>query len=148
MKRTTLIILLLVISAVIANAQTRENEVELLSSKLSIHLPTTEAANLFSDNRFIQVGLNGNVTDVNEMLGYFTRFLMNGKVMILRHEWIQITNQVSYYKFYLDPLMDANDFQYMLEMSGFKKFIYNDQEIEIQHFSNTVYSFIKSNSNQ
>lgn len=147
MKRSTLIIFLF-FAVIVANAQTHENAVEQIAAKISLHLPYTDAASLFSDERFIQVGLQGSPSEVNDMLGYFDRFLINGKAMVRQHEFVNAENQVSYYKFYLEPLTDANDFQRMLELSGFKKFIFRNQSVEIQQFSNTVYSFIKSNSKE
>lgn len=145
MKRTTLIILFLG-ALHLLNAQTNENAVQDLSSRIDLYLPSTDVANLFSEPRFIQIGLKGASNDVDEMMRYFERFLMNGSTMITSRELVTTINQISYYKIYLANLYDANDFQIMLEACGFKNFQSGNQKTDVSQFSNTIYSFLKSNA--
>jgi hypothetical protein len=130
------------------HAQSSEGEIFKITKRVKIFLPVAENANLEGADRFIQIGFLGTGTDVNELIGYMDRFVINDKDVVIRIEPSITEEMVDHYKFYLDPLYDANDFEKMLEMLGVEKFNHGTVEKEINSFSNTVYASIKSKNSK
>lgn len=147
MKKLTLISCILFGISLIYG-QTNEQEVSDLSSRLNIYTLSADFAQLEGNSRYIQIGFQGSLNDINEMVGYIDRYLMDGNDMITSVEQGVNQSSTSFYKFYLNPLYDANNFQWMLEMMGFVKFNYDSHVLLMKDFSNTVYGSIKNVKNQ
>jgi hypothetical protein len=126
------------------NAQSTEGKVFELTARVSIFLPSTDNAVLEGNERFIQIGLLGNQNDVQELAGYMDRFIVNDKDMTIKVVPTVSEEMIDYYKFYLDPLFDANNFQKMLEMLGVKRFSSGGTEYPVTDFSNRIYASIKA----
>ena len=125
-------------------AQTNEGSVFEITSRIKIFLPETDNAVLEGGERYIQIGLLGNPNDIQDLVGYMDRFMVNGKDMTLEVSATFSEEMIDYYKFYLDPLYDANNFQKMLEMLGAKKYFIGRTEYDVNTFSNTILASIKS----
>jgi hypothetical protein len=125
-------------------AQSTEGKVFEITSRVEIFLPSTNQAVLEGSERFIQIGLLGNQNDKQDLIGYIDRFIVNDKDMTLKIVPAISEEMIDYYKFYLDPLYDANNFQKMLEMLGVKKFHSAGSEHSVTEFSNMIYASIKS----
>ena len=128
--------------------QTYEGHVFEVSARVKIFLPQADAANLEGTDRYIQIGMQGAQKDVHDLVGYMDRFIVNDHDMITRAEAGISEEGIDYYKFYLDPLYDANDFQHMLEMLKITRFNAGVEERPVTDFSNLIYSFIKSKNHR
>ncbi len=125
-------------------SQSHEGYVFEIAGRINYYLPTENKAQLFGNDRYIQLGFAGYQKDVNDLTGYIDRYAINDRDMIIRVEPTQTIGSVSYYKFYLDPLYDANNFQKMLESFKITKYFIETTEFPIEGFSNTIYAFLKS----
>ncbi len=125
-------------------AQTSEGRVFELTSTVKFHLHSTDQAQLIGNERYIQMGFEGNTSDVSELIGYLDRFIVNDIDMTTQVTPTITEGVVSYYKFFLNPLYDANNFQKMMEMLQVEKYFVNGAEKQVNTFSNTVLAFVKS----
>jgi hypothetical protein len=107
-------------------------------------LPHNDVANLEGPERYIQIGLLGSKNDVNELVGFIDRFSVNDNDMVAKAEPTISEEMIDYYKFYLNPLYDANNFQQMLEMFKINQFYIGTEKHSVTEFSNTIYAHIKS----
>lgn len=143
MKKNLLSILFITISTFIFS-QTSETDVSEIAARVKIFLPATDQAQIEGANRYIQIGILGHQKDVNELVGYMDRYIINDKDMTARVEPTISEEGINYYKFYMDPLFDANNFQSMLEMFKVMKFFIGKEEHPIKGFSNTIYASLKA----
>lgn len=144
MKRLILSLLLCLLVSGISFSQTYEGYIFEISSRVKIYLPANDVAQLEGTDRYIQAGILGSQKDVDDLVGYIDRFAINDKDMIISVA-PQITEEaISYFKFYLDPLYDANNFQFMLEHFKITKYFVGTEEKPVTGFSNDVYAAIKS----
>lgn len=130
-------------------AQSNEGHLSEITSRVTLFLPIQDQANLEGNERYIQLGIAGADNDVKELVGYIERFAINDRSMTIKNgeSIFQEMNEyykINYYKFYLDPLYDANNFQQMLEMFRIKKFFIGSVEHPVKDFSNLIYASIKS----
>jgi hypothetical protein len=144
-KKLTLTICLF-FALISLQAQSSEGRVFEITSRVKIYLPETNNAVLEGNERFIQIGLLGNQTDKDELIGYMDRFVVNDKDMTIQVVSTISEEFIDYYKFYLDPLYDANDFQKMLEMLQVKTYFIGRNEYPVNTFSNTILAYIKKKS--
>lgn len=142
--KLTLIAGIFLLFQISTNAQTSEGRVYELSAKTKFYLHPTDQAQLQGAERYIHVGLAGNTADIDELVGYMDRYTVTGNDMTTQVSPTVTDAMVSYYKFYLNPLYDANNFQKMLEMLQIEKYYLGDAEKPINTFSNTILAFIKS----
>jgi hypothetical protein len=144
-KKLTLVTCIF-LSLISLKAQSSEGRIFEITSRVKIILPETDNAVLEGEERFIQIGFQGNVNDIQELVGYMDRFVVNDKDMITSVQGGVDEEFTSYYKFYLDPLYDANNFQKMLEMLKVEKFTMKGTEYPVSTFSNTILACIKKKS--
>lgn len=144
MKKFLFIFLSFFFIANFSFAQSNEGQLASITSRVKIYLPSSEIANLEGTDRFIQIGIFGSGNDVEELVGFMDRFAVNDNDMIIRVGGGISEEMIEWYKFYLNPLYDANDFQTMLEMYKIDKFNIGKEEHSVKEFSNTVYASIKS----
>lgn len=142
-KKLTLAVILL--SAFISlKAQSQEGRIFEITSRVKVFLPETDNAVLDGTERYIQIGLLGNQSDKDELIGYMDRFIVNDRDMTSRVVPTISEEMIDYYKFYLDPLYDANNFQKMLEMLKVEKYYIGSAEKPVNTFSNTILAYIKA----
>jgi hypothetical protein len=144
MKKNLFFFLILFTISFSGFSQTSEDHVFQVASRIKVFLPSSDQANLEGEQRYIQLGMLGNENDIKDMIGYIDRYIVNGNDMISRIEGTISEEMIDYYKFYLTPLYDANDFQSMLEMFKINSFYLGRDEQPIKNFSNTIYASIKS----
>ncbi len=125
-------------------AQSNEGKVFQLTSRVKIYLPETNNAVLEGADRYIEIGFLGNANDIQELVGYMDRFMIEGKDMSLKVVPTVSEEMIDYYQFYLDPLYDANNFQKMLEMLKVDKYYMGTLEKPVSTFSNTILASVKS----
>jgi hypothetical protein len=115
-----------------------------IAARVKIYLPANDVAQLEGNDRYIQAGILGYQKDIDDLVGYMDRFAINDKDMITEVMLTNNTDGVHYYKFYLDPLYDANNFQFMLEHFKIEKYFVGAEEKPVSGFSNFIYASIKS----
>lgn len=142
MRKIFLIFTLLVIP-VFVDAQSSEDFIFKVASRLKIYLPQNDMAVIDGSERYIQLGLSGTDSDIHEMIGSMDRFVLHDKDMIIQIETLPVEEEISWFKFYLSPLADPNDFQLMLEMHKFDGFYVDNKKLVLTQFSNTVFNWVK-----
>ena len=143
--KTVLLSILLISVFNFSFCQNSETQVFEVAANVKIFLSSDlPVANLEGENRYIQIGMLGNNNDVNELVGYMDRYIVNDQDMIASVDGTISNETIDYYKFFLNPLYDANNFQQMLEMFKIKNFYVGTAEYPISQFSNTIYARIKS----
>jgi len=125
------------------HAQTSEGRVFELSARTNIYLHTTDQAELLGAERYIQIGFTGSTADVNELVAYLDRYTVSGNDMTTQVIPTNTEGNVSYYKFFLHSLYDANNFQKMLEALQVEKYYLGTTEKPMNTFSNTILAFVK-----
>jgi hypothetical protein len=144
MKKFLPCFLLLVCFSGFGFTQTYEGYVFEIAARVKIHLPPTDLANLDAPPRYIQAGIEGYSKDAIDLVGYMDRYSINDHDMITQVETLPESGSISYFKFFLDPLFDANNFQQMLESFKITRFFMGTEEKQIGVFSNTIYTYLKS----
>jgi hypothetical protein len=124
-------------------SQTYEGYVFEIAARVKIYLPTNDPANLEGNPRYIQAGIGGYSKDATDLAGYMDRYAINDHDMITQVEPMPADGSITYYKFYMDPLYDANNFQQMLESFKINRFYIGNDEKPITVFSNTIYTYLK-----
>lgn len=143
MKRLILTSLLCFFASGILFSQTYEGYMFEIASRVKIYLPVSDVAQLDGNERYIQTGIMGYQKDVDDLVGYFDRFAINDNDMITSVSALGVVGNVNYFKFYLNPLYDANNFQFMLEHFKISKYFVGVEEKPIEGFSNFIYASIK-----
>lgn len=146
-RKLTLIACLFLSLNIQLHAQSSEGRVFELASRVKIFLPETDNAVLEGEQRFIQIGFLGNQQEIDELVGYMDRFIINDIDMTTKVVPTISEEMINYYKFYLDPLYDANNFQKMLEMLKVEKYNIGKTEYPVSTFSNIILASIKSKKN-
>jgi hypothetical protein len=144
MKRLILTSLLCLFISGITFSQAYEGYMFEIAARVKIYLPANDVAQLEGNDRYIQAGILGYQKDIDDLVGYMDRFAINDKDMITEVMLTNNTDGVHYYKFYLDPLYDANNFQFMLEHFKIEKYFVGAEEKPVSGFSNFIYASIKS----
>ncbi len=144
MKRLALSLLLCLFVSGISFSQTYEGYIFEIAARVKIYLPASDVAQLDGTDRYIQAGILGYQKDIDDLVGYMDRFAINDNDMITNVTPTNVDAGVNYYKFYLDPLYDANNFQFMLEHFKITKYFVGAEEKPVSGFSNFIYASIKS----
>ncbi len=144
MKKFLIFFLFLLVIIPFNYAQSSEGRLFEITSRVKFFLSVDDAVNLEGTERYIHIGLLGSQGDVDELVGYMDRYVINDKDMTIKVGGTISEEMVDYYKFFLDPLYDANDFQSMLEMFKVNTFFIGKEEHPVKNFSNIIYASIKS----
>src|SRR5688500_14142451 len=105
-RKLTLIACLFLSINIQLQAQSSEGRVFELTSRVKIFLPETDNAVLEGEQRFIQIGFLGNQQEIDELVGYMDRFIINDIDMTTKVVPAISEEMINYYQFYLDPLYD------------------------------------------
>lgn len=144
--RKIFMLLILLALPFISNAQSSEDFIFRVASRLKIYLPQIDMAVIDGSERYIHLGLSGAISDIHEMTGSMDRFVLHDKDMIIQIESLPIEEEISWFKLYLSPLADPNDFQLMLGMHKFDGFYFDNKKLPLTQFSNTVFNWVKENN--
>lgn len=146
MRRFSLLLAGLLLFTINGYVQSSESEAYQSASKLQIFTEQFDLALLNGESRYIHIGFLGPQSDIDIVVGHMDRFSVNDKDMIIDVQPTISEEEIDYYKFFLNPLYDANNFQQMLEMFRFKEFNVGSSKVPISDFSNTVYAWIKTHN--
>lgn len=144
MKKLILTSLMCLLVSGISFSQTYEGYMFEVAARVKIYLPANDVAQLDGTDRYIHAGIMGYQKDVDELVGYMDRFAINDNDMITNVSSATVEGGVNYFKFYLNSLYDANNFQFMLEHFKITKYFVGAEEKPVSGFSNFIYASIKS----